>query len=121
MASFLGFGLLAGAAYAVVFILLARNLGLPVFVASIVAFAVAIPVSYLGNRWVTYRSRNLPGPELVRFLTVQGVNIFVTSAIVQVATAYFDASTYVGVIVAFMAAPIVSLVLFEIWVYRQHS
>lgn len=121
VASFVVFGLLAGGVYAVLLILLTDKLKLPVFVASIVAFAIAIPVSYLGNRWVTYRSRNMPGPELVRFLTVQGANVFITSAIVQAATAYFNASTRVGILVAFIAAPIVSFILFEIWVYRQRN
>ena len=116
---FLTFGALAGGTYAVVLVIAVDHLGMPMFLGSVLAFALAIPVSFLGNRWVTYRSRNMAGPELLRFIVVQVANLVITSAIVGFVTNRLALGTYVAVLVAFAAAPIVSFVLFEIWVYRQ--
>ena len=116
---FITFGTLAGATYAGVFIVAVDRLEFSAFVASVLAFAIAIPVSYFGNRWVTYRSRNMVGPEVLRFVTVQVANLFITSAIVHLASARLALSARADVVVAFVAAPIVSFVLFEVWVYRQ--
>jgi putative flippase GtrA len=115
------FGALAGATYAVVLVVLVERLRMPVFLASALGFAIAIPVSYLGNRWVTYRSRNMMGPEALRFVVVQVGNLFITSLIVHVASGRFQLSPFAGVAVAFVAAPIVSFILFELWVYRQRD
>jgi putative flippase GtrA len=119
--SFATFGVLAGAVYAVIYAWLARHLQLPVFVASLIAFLVATPISYFGNRWVTYRSRNVLGPESARFLAVQAFNLVLTSLIVHVATKLFALSTMAEIIVAYVSAPIVSFVLYELWVYRQRA
>jgi len=116
---FMTFGALAGATYAGVFMVAVDRARLPTFAASVLAFAVAIPVSYFGNRWVTYRSRNVVGPEVVRFVVVQVANLFITSAIVHFASERLALTPAAGVVVAFVAAPIVSFILFELWVYRQ--
>jgi len=116
---FMTFGALAGATYAGVFVLGVERVKLPTFGASVLAFAVAIPVSYFGNRWVTYRSRNVLGSEALRFIVVQVANLFITSAIVHFVGKRLGLSAGADVVVAFVAAPIVSFVLFELWVYRQ--
>jgi putative flippase GtrA len=121
LVGFAFFGALAGATYAGALILLVERLRMPVFLASVLGFAIAIPVSYFGNRWVTYRSRNVMGPEALRFLVVQVGNLLITSLIVHFATGRFQLSSFAAVAVAFVAAPIVSFVLFELWVYRQRD
>jgi len=117
--AFLLVGGLAAAVYAAALILLVDGLGLPLFAGSALAFAIAIPVSYFGHRLVTYRSRNVVAPEAARFIVVQVANLVITSAIVHFAGTRFGLSTQAGVLVAFVAAPIVSFVMFEVWVYRQ--
>ncbi|HEX2545414.1 MAG TPA: GtrA family protein [Ramlibacter sp.] len=119
--SFAAFGVLAGAVYAVVYAWLAMRFTLPVFVASLVAFIVAAPVSYFGNRRVTYRSQNLLGPESLRFLAVQAINVVTTAFVVHVASTLFALSTMAQVVVAYISAPIVSFILYELWVYRQRA
>lgn len=118
--SFATFGVLAGAVYAVVYAWITQHLDLPVFLSALVAFLVATPISYFGNRWVTYRSRNVLGPESFRFLVVQVFNLVLTALIVHVASKLFRLSTMAEIIVAYVSAPIVSFVLYELWVYRQH-
>lgn len=116
---FITFGSLAGAVYAVIFVVSVDILGVPTFIGSVIAFTLAIPVSYLGNRWVTYRSNNVLASEAARFVTVQVTNLILTSAVVHFVMERFALPTCVGVVVAFLAAPIISFVLFEFWVYRQ--
>jgi putative flippase GtrA len=119
--SFATFGVLAGAVYALVYAWLAAHVWLPVFVASLLAFVVAMPISYFGNRRVTYRSRNMLGPESLRFLAVLAFNLVLTAFVVHVASSLFALSTMAQVIVAYVSAPVVSFILYELWVYRQRS
>ena len=119
--SFATFGVLAGAVYALIYVLLTGQFKAPVFLASLIAFLLATPVSYFGNRWVTYRSRNVLGPESARFLAVQGFNLVLTALVVHVASKLFTLSTMGEIIVAYVSAPIVSFILYELWVYRQRA
>lgn len=107
--------------YAIILVFSVDVLKLPSFFGSVIAFIIAIPVSYFGNRWVTYRSNNVLAPEAFRFLIVQAINLVLTSAVVHFMMEQFALPTYTGVIVAFIAAPIISFVLFELWVYRQRQ
>jgi putative flippase GtrA len=118
---FVTFGGLAGLVYAVILVMSVDILGIPTFIGSIIAFALAIPVSYLGNRWVTYRSNNVLASEAARFIVVQVINLVLTSAVVHFVMERFALPTYVGIAVAFLAAPIISFILFEMWVYRQRQ
>lgn len=118
---FVTFGGLASLVYAVILIISVDILGIPTFIGSVVAFALAIPVSYLGNRWVTYRSNNVLASEAVRFIVVQLINLVLTSVVVHFVMEWFALPTYVGIVVAFLTAPIISFVLFEVWVYRQRQ
>jgi putative flippase GtrA len=119
--SFSIFGAMAGAVYAAVFYWATVRAAIPVFLGSLIAFLVATPISYFGNRLVTYKSRNVLGPESVRFVAVQSFNLVVTSLIVHVASKLFTLTTFTEIIVAFVAAPMVSFVLYELWVYRQSA
>jgi putative flippase GtrA len=118
---FVTFGGLAGLVYAVILVMSVDILGIPTFIGSIIAFALAIPVSYLGNRWVTYRSNNVLASEAARFIVVQVINLVLISAVVHFVMERFALPTYVGIAVAFLAAPIISFILFEMWVYRQRQ
>lgn len=118
---FVTFGGLAGLTYAVILVISVDILRIPTFISSMIAFALAIPVSYFGNRWVTYRSKNVLASEAIRFIIVQGINLVLTSGIVHFMVKWFALPTYIGVIVAFVAAPAISFILFELWVYRQHQ
>ena len=118
---FITFGGLAGLVYAVILIFSVDIIGVPTFIASVIAFTLAIPVSYFGNRWVTYRSSNVLASEAIRFIVVQAINLLLTSAVVYFMMNWLALPTYIGVIVAFLAAPIISFILFELRVYRQRQ
>jgi putative flippase GtrA len=119
---FLACGALAGATYASAFVVISDQFGMPPFFASVLAYMIAIPVSYFGNRWVTYRSRNMMAAEALRFMVVQVSNLFLTSAIAHLLSELVGFSPRAtGVVVAFLVAPLVSFVLFEIWVYRARA
>ncbi len=119
MCSFALVGVVSAAIFSVVIHATVFRLGLPVFVASVVAFASAMPISYLGNRFFTFRSHNLVPVEATRFFAVQLVNIFTTSGIVDVVVSQLQAPLYVGALTAFVFAPVFSFIFYERWVYRQ--
>lgn len=113
------FGCLSGSIYAVILVVSVDILGFPPFFGSVIAFALGVPVSYFGNRWVSYRSNNTLAPEALRFLIVQLISLMLTSALVHLMADRFTIPTYIAVIIAFIVAPIISLILFELWVYRR--
>ncbi|WP_374370418.1 GtrA family protein [Dongia sp.] len=111
-------GGLASATYAVLLYLCLEFLRLPVFWGSAIAFAIAIPVSYFGHRRLTFQSTNLVPAEMARFITVQIISLAATSAIVHLAAGYFASAFVLKVVVAVATAPVISFILFELWVYR---
>jgi putative flippase GtrA len=119
--SFALFGCAASATYAALFYWATVHAGMPVFAGSLFAFLLSTPVSYLGNRWVTYRSKNRMGTETLRYLAVQFFNMVVTASIVHAASKLFGLKTLTEIVVAIVTAPTVSFVLYELWVYRQHA
>jgi len=112
-------GLLSGAVYAIIFLLLKHKLEIPVFWASSLSFLISIPISYFGNRWLTYGSNNKIKTEALRFFGVQVINLLCTSSIIYILSIYFNLSTFWEIVTAYLVAPMLSFVLYEIWVYRQ--
>ena len=115
------FGVLAGGAYALVYYWVSSNSNLPVFLNTLISFTVAMPISYCGNRWFTYQSNNILKFESLRFISVQFGNLLLTSLIVHLTSEIFMITIEVQIFLAFISAPIVSFLLFELWVYRQSS
>ena len=119
--NFIFFGALAGITYTLVYYWLTLNSSLSVFLNSTVSYLIAMPISYCGNRWFTYQSKNKIEFESLRFIIVQILNILITSLLLHITNAIFYTSTVVQIILAFISAPIISFLLFEFWVYRQST
>ncbi|SEC60910.1 Putative flippase GtrA (transmembrane translocase of bactoprenol-linked glucose) [Rhizobiales bacterium GAS191] len=117
--TFAFFGGLSGVVYALVLMACVDHLKMQPLLGSIIAFSIAIPVSYFGHRLLTYRSRNVMPAEAARFVVAQIVNLVITSVVVHVTMKAFHLPTYGGGVVGIATAPLVSFVLFEQWVYRQ--
>jgi len=112
-------GILSSATYALIFLALKNSYHLPIFSISAISFLAAIPISYFGNRWLTFKSYNKINAELPRFFGVQIINLICTSGLVDVVSNYFKLPTILEIMVAFIIAPIMSFILYEIWVYKQ--
>lgn len=118
---FAGIGVISGLTYAAVLYATVKLFAFPVFLGSVAAFSTSIPISYFGNRLLTYKSLNPVPGEAARFFAVQVLNLCITSGVVHLVSASLHAPLYVGVFVAFICAPVVSFILFEYWVYRQRA
>jgi putative flippase GtrA len=117
---FAGVGILAAVAYAIVMYVCVKRFELPIFWGSVFAFASGIPISYYGNRRLTYQSENDVPSEISRFFVAQFVNLLATSTVVAVATECLSLPLYGSVALSYVTAPCITFLLFEIWVYKEH-
>lgn len=117
--TFASIGVLAAMVYAAALYFAVKVEGASVFLGSCFAFACGIPVSYFGNRRLTYSSRNAVPMELTRFLVAQGGNLIFTSAIVATLSSRLALPLYLSTILAYGIAPIMTWILFEVWVYKK--
>lgn len=114
-------GLFCAAVYFGVLEISVKYWDFPVFWGSAAAFAAGIPVSYFGNRLITYKSTNKAPREFARFLTAQLINLVVTSSAVAFASHHFGLPLYMGAFLSFVLAPCVTFLMFEIWVYNPRN
>jgi len=113
------FGALAGGVYVCVMTIMVSYFNRSIFFGSVVGYMFGFPISYLGNRHISYKSKNPIGREAFRFLMAQIVNLLLTSLAVQSICSMYSCRSYVAGLIGVICAPIISVILFECWVYRQ--
>ncbi len=110
-------GAVCGAVYTiVVLIIVERGFG-SASMASAFGYAVAIPVSYLGHRWFTFRSRQRWLPEWGRFLLVQAVCIALAFVIMHVATGPLAWPLWTGIALCVALLPLGGFVAMRVVVF----
>jgi putative flippase GtrA len=116
------YGVIGGAAsatYAVVaFVLIGHGGWRPAF-ASAGAYVVAIPVSYLGQKYFTFRSRQRSWHELGRFLVVQLFNLLLAAVIMHVACETFKLDRLWGIVAVVAVIPIATYAMLALAVFRS--
>lgn len=89
--------------------------------ASAIAYALAIPVNFLGQRLFAFRARGNPYREAVKFLVVHGLNLYLSYQLMQLATGYFEWPLWVGIALCIVAAPLVTFVLLSWFVFVERE
>jgi putative flippase GtrA len=117
------FGLVGGlatAAYAV-FVAVFTQCGLGPVTASVIAYAAAGAVSYLGHKRVTFRSGGAHAVELPRFVLTLGLGIAVAAAAPAVLTGLMGLPRIVPTVFTCIAAPLLSYAAMSLLVFRGAS
>ena len=120
MAKLFRFGLAGGLStllYGVCAWCLVYLIALPPVVASIIAYLLAIPVSFILQRQFAFRSLGNARAELPRFLLVQGTNLVASTATMHAVVNVFHANPTIGVLITMMVIPLLSFVMMHLWVF----
>lgn len=116
---FLVTGGIASGVYAVVALIAVDMFAMSGFVASIVAYLIAIPVSFVGQKFWTFRAKGAIARELPRFLLVQVLNLAAASLIMFgiVDTLGWDRLIGIGAVIA--VTPILTYILLSYGVFND--
>jgi hypothetical protein len=79
---------------------------------------VGFAVSFLGHRYITYRSRAFIGPELARFLTMQAICFVLGNLAFWLAVVLLRLPVIAGGVALTLVSVGVSYVICEIWIFR---
>jgi putative flippase GtrA len=113
-------GVIATLTYAIVVIALVESLALAPTVAAVLAFVVAMQVSYFGNvRWV-FADRVASAEQaglIIRFVGVSGLSFMLNVGGMYILTEHVVLSYWWGLLFSFLAVPLVTFLAHNSWTF----
>jgi len=113
-------GIVSTAAYAGLSWFLVWSGATTIMVATIIAYAVAATISYLGSVYITFAVEPDHATLASRFLVVLVVNFLLALAITWLITHVFLAPHYVAIVAVVVVIPVVSYLSQRLWVFSPH-
>lgn len=98
-----------------------RWMALGGILASIVGYAAAVGVSYLGNSHFTFRRPVLHGPQFVRFATISLTGLAINLGTVYVATHALGWPLWLAMAPVVMVVPASTFLMSKFWAFRAHE
>ncbi|MFZ1814793.1 MAG: GtrA family protein [Rhizobiaceae bacterium] len=111
LARFAVTGGVASGVYAIVAYVCVSHAELSGTIASVIAYAIAIPVSFLGQKFWTFRSRGAIRQELSKFLMLQIGNLVAAAMVMGVLTDALSLDPVIGIMVVVIVIPILTYVV----------
>lgn len=87
-------------------------------IASAASYIICMFASYLGHRFLTFRSTHSSSKEFGKFAVVTFAGLL-TSTCVMAATLRLGLDASLGVLAVVVSIPIVNFVIFKVWVFNQ--
>lgn len=118
----LRFGLVGGAAtllYGLFAVALQELFAPPVLLGHALAYHLAIPASYLGQRSFTFRYRGSDRRALKRFLVTAAVAFAISTAAVYGVEAWLGWPYLAGTLITMLVVPLVSFATMLLWVFFE--
>lgn len=113
-------GAMASLIYLVVAATLHRYLGWEKFVSSFIAYVVAIPVSFLGHKRVTFRDKGEVNGQAVKFALLQAVNVSVILLAVYVTEPLANIGYWIGLFLGVVLMPVTSFLVMHFFIFISH-
>jgi putative flippase GtrA len=116
------FGMVGGSAaliYAVSLLALVHFLNLGSLLSSALAYLIAIPFSFLGQKYFTFQSKGKLQGELPGFLLLQGFNLLAAMAVTYVTVDVLGFGHYAGIAAVIIAIAIISYVTMALGIFRK--
>jgi putative flippase GtrA len=116
------FGLVGGSAalvYAVSLLSLVHLFNTGSMLSSAVAYLVAIPFSFLGQKYFTFRSKGTMWKELPAFLLLQGVNLIAAMFVTHVVVDVMGLGNFAGIVAVIIAVAIISYASMALAIFRK--
>jgi putative flippase GtrA len=108
----------SAAAYSFVLLALVTYAGAGSIVASAAAYVVAIPVSFLGQKYFTFRSQGAVQRELPAFLALQVVNLVAAVFVTYVTVDIIGANHFVGIFAVVCTIALISYAAMALAIFR---
>jgi putative flippase GtrA len=116
------FGLVGGSSalvYAVSVLAIVHFLGVGSMLTSALAYMIAIPFSFLGQKYFTFQSKGAMWKELPAFLLLQGVNLFAAMFITYAVVDVFGLSHLAGICAVIAAVAVISYSSMALAIFRK--
>lgn len=101
-------GGLASATYALAVLVLVDVMAMNTSLASVLAYLLAIPVSFFGQKHFTFGSKASAQGEFARFLVVQGISLVLSLLVMRAVTDWFGWSHRVGILAVIIVIAVVN-------------
>jgi putative flippase GtrA len=112
-------GVLSSGIFSVVTVLMAGLGGLDPTFSSVIAYLVAVPLNFIGNRTFSFLSRNGVVGDLSRFAAMHVANILLVTVAMETAVNVLHFNYTVGILAGVVLVPAVSFVAMNWWVFRS--
>jgi putative flippase GtrA len=86
---------------------------------SALAYVIAIPFSFLGQKYFTFQSRGAMRRELLSFLLLQGVNLVAAVAVTHVVVDVQGLGHYAGIAAVIIAIAVISYASMALAIFRK--
>ena len=101
-------GGLASATYALIVLVLVDAMAMNTSLASVLAYLLAIPVSFFGQKHFTFGSSAAARGEFARFLIVQGVSLLLSLVVMRAVTDWLGWSHRIGILAVIIVIAVVN-------------
>lgn len=100
------------------FIFFVEELRLLPLVSNFLAFALAFWISYFGNSWWTFQSKEHSQKKIMKFLAVSLFGLLINSGFVWLLMHYFNQSAYIAALPMIFVTPIIVFFINKSWVFQ---
>jgi len=121
LARFIVTGGIASGVYAVAALVAVDMFAMSGLVASIVAYLIAIPISFVGQKFWTFRAKGSIASELPRFLVVQAANLAAAAILMAVIVDLLGVDRLIGIAAVVTAIPLATYLLLSRGVFTQRK
>jgi len=90
----------------------------PAVIASVIAYATGMVVSFIGQSQFTFRVRKHSTGQVVRYLIMSVMGFWVSYASVYLATACFGVRPIWGTAATAISVPALSFLVMKVWVFK---
>ncbi len=87
--------------------------------ASVVAYLIAMPLNFLANRAISFRSDGPLQRESLRFVVMHVSGMAVAYGSMSLATDYLGSNYMVGIVIAAVLVPALSFLVANFWVFKR--
>lgn len=110
-------GAISSLIYAVVVIVATKLFGTSPVAASVLGYAAAIPINFLGQKHYTFRSDRPAHHEMLQYAVVQLLNM-AAAAFVTYVVDRFGLSIYVAIVAVIVVIPTMTYLMLKLAVFR---
>ena len=114
---FLIVGGLSSLTYAIFAAIILYNTAIAPYIGSAIAYLLAIVPNFLGQKYLTFRSKGAFVLEIPRFAAVQGANLVLSSAIMHIGVVELEWSYNIAILIVVVLIPIISYIAMSLFVF----